>query len=295
MKQLLFGIFLFLTVFQSNSQTDTTVYDTTQYKKYDYVYLKEGGVRRGKITSFDSNTGLIVLEDEYGRTFSLTPMQYDYYKRDVLVPVKKRRKKRDLLPRKEDEFEFTVGLTPMWRNVNVNFTPDEYFINGNTGAAFVPVCLTIGAGKYFGRQHYVGVTGNLQMLTLSGGNYFDFGARYAFQYDRNETNTSLYLPVELKFHNYSDNYRFQANDTIFDPQGGFSTPVDYDLDLSMRSIGLKIGHGFGFMLSGKKSFALELFLARDFVLSQRFAAVNGRTPDTDLGVVSFGFSFRFNF
>lgn len=293
---LLVGIFFSISMI-SFAQKDTVMVDSVLYVKFDVVHFKGQAPVRGEITSFDTNSGLVVIIDEYGEMHSYTPLQYSSFEYDKLYKVRGQRKRsaKELLPRKENEFQFTVGLKPAWKSIRLDFTPDDYYVNALDGTAQVPILLTLGVGKYFTRRHYAGVNLDFAIFSLSGGSYFNFGGRYCYQYDGGKGNTALYVPVELKYNRYADNMRFTVNDTTDLFGNGPTYPGDLDLDYTLNTFGFTIGQGFAFMMNNKKSIALELFVSKDFILSEKYEGTDADDPKIDYTLSGFGFSVALNF
>ena len=282
----------------SFAQKDTVMVDSVLYVKFDVVHFKGQPPVRGEITSFDTNSGLVVIMDEYGITHSYTPLQYSSFEYDRLYKVRGQRKtsKKAVLPRKESEFQFSVGLKPAWKTIRLDFTPDDYYVNALDATGQVPILLTVGAGKYFTRRHFVGLNLDFAIASLSGGKFFNIGGRYCYQYDAGKGNTAFYIPVEVKYNYYADYMRFTVNDTTDLYGNGPEYPGDLDIDYKFGTFGFTVGHGFAFMMNNKHSFALELFLSKDFLISERYEGSTGTSdPKINYTFNGFGFAVGFNF
>lgn len=253
--------------------------DSNEVKYYDLVYLKAGGVLKGQILSFDEAGGGLVFKDLNGRTYSLSREEYKYFVEKQAFPVKKKKKPEEIRSRKEAEWELHAGLSLAYVNIQHEFTPDAYFVNGVESQADIPLCLKLGAGKYLDRRNYVGFTSELALMSQSV-NYLAAGVRLLHQYDAHKTNTAKYIPIELMFHHSQMSSNFGFADTAFDGQGGWSFPSYKDISFSSQSLMLSAGHGFSFILENKKAVSLEFSVFRNFFLSQSFDPILSTLPQS---------------
>lgn len=284
----------------AQAQRDTVIVDSVYYVKYDVVHLADKSSKRGTILSFDTNSGLIVIKDDYGRTYSYLPNQYTSYERDVLYKVRKKNKKNKVhLPRKENEWEFTAGLSAKFSFIYYDFVPDSYYLNAPDDVGPYLLAATLGAGKYFTRRHYVGLNSEIGLLRSPNESYFNIGARYCFQYDANKRNIATYIPLEVKYHHYSGDIDYSIDDTVFNYSAGsgysWQYPSTAPIDYRFNTIGFSIGHGFGFILSDKHSLNLELFVRKEYMISKRFVDATHGDPQGDFSFFTYGFSLLFNY
>lgn len=289
MKSFLKGVIICLfsaISFIASAQTDTTDYDV-----YDVIYLKKGGVLKGEIMSFDEPTGGIVFKDLQGRTYSFSREEYSYFKENQVFERKKKKTPAEIHPRKENEFEFGIGLSANFLTINEDFTSDDYYIQGSNGSAELPSCFDVSFGKYFSRKHYFGVTGDIELS--AGGSYFAGGGRYMHQYDANKGNVGLYIPIELKYTQFKSDLQYATSDTTFIP-GGYEYPTREVLELNMNTMALSLGHGFAFILNNKKSMMLEVAVVKHFVMSSSFPD-EALDPKATFSAVAFRFGAKFNF
>jgi hypothetical protein len=176
-----------------------------------------------------------------------------------------------IYPRKQDEFEITAGFRTTFINFNDNFTTDEYYLNSNGGTTDLPIALYVGAGKYFGRTHYLGINGEIALYSY-GQNYVSAGLRYCYQYDAHKGNIAYYLPVELNFFKSSYSQSFQVNDTTFyDGGNSYFYPSYEDLDFSITASSLSLGQGFSFIMKNKHALTVELALVKYFPFNITYA------------------------
>lgn len=251
-----------------------------QEETYDLVYLgdKQGYIK-GKITNLRDKDGYLVIEDKSGRVYTLGREDYEFYKRDI--PYKKKRKKKSVKngtsntdstsvrPRKENEFEVTIGISPY----------SVLFIDGTfdgttettTNNTLMTLIANVGVGKYFGRQHFLGVIMDYAILPnhyfgtgVEGKmkNYLAIGPKYKFQYDGYKRNTAWFLSLNGKL-NMMKGELYHQYET---PWGGTRGDLYFDEKHTTVSIGL--GQGVAFILNNKKSINLELSANRHFGLQQ---------------------------
>lgn len=254
----------------------------------DIIYMKDGRVLRGEILIFEEKDGDITFLDTYGRKYSITREEYKYFEENQVV--KDRRSKKDTLlrERKENEFEFSVGLSYGWYNPSSSFTPDELYLQNFNNNSFHPINLHAGAGKYFNRKHFIGINGEYSIIS-GASPVINLNGRYAFQYDAYKKNTACYIPVELGYTSLNNfTSFFVADSTTFNDY----RQVDYDVKTSAFNVGL--GHGFNFMLKNKHSFALEVLLYKYFILSESLQGEQLGTPTFSTSPIGGKLAFYIN-
>ncbi len=288
-------VFVLLTIFCFNTSASAQK-DTSDYLIYDVIYLKKGGTLWGEITSFDEVTGGIVFKDQYGKTYSLGRDDYDYFIQDkVVVNRKKKRAEKVIYPRKDGELAFYAGVTTEYANYNNNLTPDDYYLNsfGATNTS-IPIAFKFGAGKYLSRQHFVGLTAEVPLI--SDMKYFKAGLRYQYQYDGNKKNTAFYVPFELHYSNMKPIFLYDVADTTF-TNTGWSYPTQTEIPVTLNALDFNFGHGFQFMVQEKKSINLEFTFFKSFILSQQFTKPENapRVPNAVISNAGFKAALLFHF
>ena len=253
-----FFLFALLLTINSFGQTDTTKTEET----YDIIYLRDGSVLKGQILSFDPSDGDITFVDMKGVKYFLTSADYKSFQENVVKKKKRSDEKTfELKPRKETEFDISVGFSIPFFGISGEKQNSETLYVENFYRAYVPLCFNIGIGKYFGRQHFVGLNLDIAANTTAN-SFFTTSLRYAHQYDANKRNLALYIPIEAQFNHFRDvmPYRAAINDTSFFGDGGYSIsfPKTVDLDASFNSAGVSLGHGFSFILNNKHAISAEV-------------------------------------
>ena len=290
----------------ANAQVDTLQKDpTVKVEIYDVVAVyKEhrdgrGNIRqytselKGEILSYDATTGLLTFKGLDGKMYSFKSGEYKYFEYDKQFTSKV--KNTQVYPRKESEFEFSGGFRVSWVAIRDDFTADDYYVNSNGGYWELPVSIYLGLGKYFSRRHFVGISGEIPVL--SDGKFFSGGLRYAYQYDAHKRNVAFYLPVELQYFHVKTDARFQVNDTVYDPQSGgtvYYYPSDLNLEYKLSSLSLSLGQGFSFIMKNKHSLALELSLVRFFPFESKYLNLDRESPKTKFTGSGFRFSLIYN-
>lgn len=260
---------------------------------YDLVYLTKGGVLKGEILSFDEVSGSMVFKDVVGRKYSLAREDYKYYVENYVFPVR-RKKKFELRDRKENETEFSAGLSFHYLNYVNDFRSDEHYISGNDAVGDIPLSLKLSYGKYHSRRHYYGVNVDMGLLSYHK-NRLGLGVRYAYHYDGYKSNTAYYLPVELNYFRsrFSDDY--SVNDTLFDGNGGYEYPRVSSVETYLSGFNFQLGQGIAFIGKEKRSIALEIALIKQLVSFQRFDSEHSWDPNTAYSAVGGRFSLLYNF
>lgn len=306
MKRIITLAFMAILSLASNAQVDTLQKDpNVKVEIYDVVAVyKEhrdgrGNTReytselKGKILSYDASTGLLTFKGIDGRMYSFKSGEYKYFEYDKQFTSKV--KNTQVYPRKETEYEFSGGFRVSWLAMRDDFTADDYYVNSNGGYWELPVSIYLGAGKYFSRRHFVGVSGEL--VVLSDDNFLSGGLRYAYQYDAHKRNVAFYLPVELQYFHVKTDARFQVNDTVFDTQSGgtvYYYPSDLNLEYTLSALSLSLGQGFSFIMKNKHSIALELSLVRFFPFEPKYLNLDRQPPKTNFSGNGYRFSLIYN-
>lgn len=274
------------------AQTDTLSKDPNEIVEvYDVVAVyketQDGRGRtrsyvsqmKGEIVNYDETTGVLTFRDTAGRMYSFKSGEYKYFEYDKVFT--KKVKKVVLRPRKESGIELSAGFRASFISFTDEFTSDDYYLNSSGGATDLPISIYLGASKYFGRKHSVGVNGEIA-LTSYGNGYLSAGLRYCHQYDAYKRNVAFYLPVELSYFRSRYDESFQINDTIFDNTNGgtsYSYPGDLTLKTSLSAMSLSLGQGFGFILNDQHSLSIELALVKYFPFSTTFEATAQGAPN----------------
>jgi hypothetical protein len=225
---------------------------------YDVVHLKTGKILFGEILEFNQKDGDLTFRDEYNRMYSLSREMYDYFEEDKVY--QKRVKNVDSLvrARKIDELDFHVGLNTLMAGFDQGFSADEYYVQSYSNGLYfyTPICLSLGAGKYFQRQHYIGASIDLKAI---GGplSFTQYRAHYRFQYDGMKNNVARYIPISIGIQNTSDMEYFDVPDLTMPP---FPTTVRKEFEVNVSSLNLGIGHGFSFIGKDLHYFNLEILL-----------------------------------
>lgn len=279
-----FSLIAFMSLF-------TTAYaqPTTEPQTVDIIYMKDGRVLQGQILIFEEKDGDITFQDTYGRKYSITREEYKYFEENQIVKDRKSKRDTVVLDRKENEFEFSVGLSYGWYNPTANFTADAVYTDNFNNGSYYPINVHLGAGKYFNRKHFAGLNADFSIISTAAP-VLNINGRYAYQYDAYKKNTALYVPVELGFMSLTNSTSFFVPDsTTF---MGYKQ-VDYDVKTSAVNIG--IGHGFNFMMKNKHSFALEVLVYKYFILNESFqGTLEGGTPNFSTSPIGAKLAFYVN-
>ncbi len=236
---------------------------------YDVIYMKDGRVLKGEILIFQESDGDLTFTDLKGRKYSITRKEYKYFEENVRYQLRNN----DTIairPRKESEFEVTIGFTPY----SVILAEGEFEGSKETAVdnTLMTLCINVGVGKYFTRQHYLGVNLDYAILpnhyfgnSIKGklSNYFAAGARYKFQYDAYKRNTAWFLAAKGKFNAIKGDLSYQ-----YPNPWGSGTTSTY-LTEKHTTISMGLGQGVAFILNNKKSINLELSVSRHFTLSSK--------------------------
>jgi len=245
----------------------------------DIIHMKDGRVLRGEILIFEEKDGDITFKDIYGRKYSITRQEYVYFEENQLVQERKRKNDTIVKVRKENQFEFSVGLSYASFVPTTRFSPDAYYKDNFNNSSYFPISLQIGVGKYFNRKNFIGANINYALiggLTPS----MQTNLRYQYQYDAYKKNVACYIPVEVGFHTSNYSTSFFVNDSISIDQYSWTTQVDTKLNVKSGSIG--VGHGFNFMLKNTHSLGIELLIYKYFIFNQTFDPLPHANPTFEL-------------
>jgi hypothetical protein len=253
---LVFTLFLFL------ASNTILAQDSTQYEVFDVIYLKDNRILKGQILSYDSQLGGISFKDVYGRVYNFSREEYKYFREKEHFPIKVKKQK-GLYERKSKGLRYSLGLNTTYYYGLEKIETDVLNSRKETTGIGLGVYGTV--GKYFTRTHFLGATAEVGVMTSQ--QYYNFGARYNFEYDLRKTNVSKYVPIELKYQNmflqnsglpYTEVTPNSSSSGFYYPKAEFST------------LFVSVGHGFGFILKQGGSFNIELAYQRHFTLSQKF-------------------------
>lgn len=277
---------LFLTVF-----SNLFGQDSTRYEIHDVIYLNDGRILKGEILAYDSQLGGISFKDLFNRVYNFSRQDYKYFLENQSFPVKTKKKKVHR-ERKNRGIGYTLGLNTNYLYGLEKLDNDNLNSRRDTRGYALGISGTI--GTYFTRSHFLGANAEIGVLT-SQPRFYDFGVRYNYEYDRQKTNTAMYIPVELKYQNmilensgipYTEITPNSIINSYYFPKTEFS------------SILFSIGHGFGFILKNGGAFNIELSYQRHLTLSQRFYDLKsedavGYNPKFQVNGFRLGFSLSF--
>lgn len=225
---------------------------------YDVVHLKSGKVLFGEIIEFNQKDGDLTFKDQYNRTYSLSREMYDYFEEDKIYQQRVKNVDSLVRPRKIDEFDFHVGLNTLMAGYDQGFVADDYYLQSYSNGMYyyIPICLSLGAGKYFHRQHYLGAS--LDLKAIGDPSMFSqYNANYRFQYDAMKNNVARYIPLTIGFQRQTDLEYFDVSDMTMPPA---PTTVTKQFETTVSSLNLGIGHGFSFIGKDLHYFNLEILI-----------------------------------
>ncbi len=256
--------------------------NTTPSNTVDIIHMKDGRVLRGQILIFEEKDGDITFQDIYGRKYSITREEYNYFEENQFVKERKSKNDTIVKVRKENQFEFSIGLSYASYVPTTTFEPDAYYLQNYNNSSYFPISLHLGAGKYFNRKNFLGV--NLNYALISGGSpTFNTSLRYQFQYDAYKRNTACYIPVEFGYHSLNYSTSFYVSDSIVLGQNSWTDQLNTNVKISSLNFG--VGHGFNFMLNNTRSIALELLVYKYFTMNQKFEARPQGNPNFNLNAL----------
>ncbi len=280
-----FWLFILLFAFHLPSLGQT---DPSNVLICDVVYMKDGRILKGEILIFEEKDGDLTFRDLDGKKYSITRKEYKYFVEDKRYLVKGNYGDTiQIRPRKELEYEFSIGFSSTIIRLHQELISDENFFSTVENTYLdAPLSFRLGFGKYFTRQHFIGMVADLGVISESK-SYFGVGFRYVNQYDRYKKNVALYIPIELQFNSLSFDSEYRLNDPTGLPPNYnyFDLPIEKNQNV-INSLGLHLGQGFNFMLENKKAISLEFEFYKNFIISQKIGAIKGQTPNTTF--TSFG-------
>lgn len=287
-KSRLLCAFLFIASL-SISQTDSS-----QFNVYDIIHLKTGVIMKGEILSLDSNSGVIIFKDLFGRKYTFGREEYQFFEENVVIPIKKKKRAAKIYERKDNAYGFNVGISVEMINLNSNsFQPDSYFLNQRSYLGLTSN-LSVSFGKYIGQQHYFGGTAAMNINT-NDYKIAQFGARYTYHYKAENKNTVFYLPVGLQYQHISTAIPFDVNDTV-QVNGGWIYPKEITIPASLSSVQLSFGQGITWYLDNLKAISLEINLEKSLFLSHKIDHVaNHGTPSISFSTFTFGLGLWYHF
>jgi hypothetical protein len=303
MKGLLILTLLLLPAFLVKAQPDTLPKSPITAEIWDVVaiykeHTDSRGVTRkfthelkGEILNYDASTGLITFKDQDGKMYALKAGDYKYFEYDKQFTVKN--KQVVLRPRKSTGFDYSVGINMGYFNINQDFTPDEFYLNGFSSTADIPVSLRLGASRFLNAKSTVGLSAEYALL-MGDSRYFSLGARFQYLYNT-EKNASFYFPVAVNYSNYRFGSQYQINDTLFTDPTSWQYPASTDMDASVSAVELNIGQGISFALKNKHAFNVELLLMKQFVINQTFTTEETTDPKTAFGISGLKLGLSYNF
>lgn len=246
---------------------------------------------RGEIINYDESTGVLTFKANDGRMYSLRSEDYKYFEYDKEFTRKV--KQVVVKTRKEEGFEFSVGIAAGYFNIDHDFTEDGYFSNGFYSSADIPITIRLGASRYLNKNMQAGLVAEYAMI-IGDSKYFNVGGRFQYMYN-NTKNAAFYLPVEVKYSRYDFSSQYQVNDTTFIDEFSYEYPSRLDTRVTLNNVELCIGQGISFALKNKKSLSLEAMFVKQFVVSQKITSSNPLTPNSKFNVFGGRLSLSFNF
>lgn len=256
--------------------------NTTPPNTVDIIHMKDGRVLRGQILIFEEKDGDITFQDIYGRKYSITREEYNYFEENQFVKERKSKNDTIVKVRKENQLEFSIGLTYGTYVPTTTFEPDAYYLQNYNNSSYFPISLHLGAGKYFNRKNFLGVNANYALIS-GGSPTFNANLHYQFQYDAYKRNTACYIPVEFGFHSLNYYTSFYVSDTLDLGQNSWTQQLNTEVKISSLNFG--VGHGFNFMLNNTHSIALELLVYKYFTMNQKFEARPQGNPNFNLNAL----------
>lgn len=255
---------------------------------YDIIYMKDGRVLKGEILIFEEKDGDITFKDIWGKKYSITREEYNYFVEDKRYYVNKN-DTINIRPRKEKEIEINLGFSANYMVVDQQFTPDTNYVHAySTYNAFLPFCFKLGIGKYINRQNFIGLTADIPFSNGGMNSYMNIGARYFHQYDAYKRNLSFYIPVEFSFNTLSFSGNYQK----------YGTP-DWDIqnetaNHKMTSIGFSLGQGVSYILNNKKSVSVELIFTKNYIQKVTIEDLTRPEPKSKFKSNNFKFALFYN-
>jgi hypothetical protein len=153
--------------------------------------------------------------------------------------------------------------------------------------------MTVGAGKYLSRQHFVGLKADVKLLSALD-HFYSIGANYQFQYDGMKSNVAKYIPIRVNYGVRSSEEWVNIQDPTMPPNANY---IQERFDINMSSIGLEFGHGFSFIGNNKHSWNLEFCFFKNMVLTQSVSPLplGAAGPNFNYSQAGARLSLSFNF
>ncbi|MGB0850140.1 MAG: hypothetical protein ACPGTP_02740 [Bacteroidia bacterium] len=258
--------------------------DSANATTYDIVYLTKGGAVKGQILSFNEKEGSMVFKDLNNRTYSFSRKEYDYFVENQVLTEKKIK---NIRARKDEGYEVSLGFC-----LETFSGPEYQYTSQNSGGTtqyyLLPISLKVGVGKYIEKQHFVGATASLGMLTEAK-LYNNAGMRYAYIFTSDKRNAILYLPFEAKY------FRMATNQS--DSYSVNNVTEEKSFDLLVQSVGLSAGTGVSFIRADKKSISIEAKFTKHFTSELEISNVSeGMTVTSgEMRLASGSITLAYNF
>ena len=166
--------------------------------------------------------------------------------------------------RKKNQFGFIIGVNSGFQRMYTSLFTDTVQ-NGYLGHddCFL-YGLKLSGGWYFGENHFLGLSTNLNLIRDSG-YLIESGFRYMFIEPGYRNKVKFYVPIEM-------NYALLVSQV---QRRSFYYTDDNDLvltsefiDASFQNIGIQFGVGLSFLVANKQTLNLELSLVQQFGLQQ---------------------------
>ncbi|MFT5821625.1 MAG: hypothetical protein ACI8ZM_002879 [Crocinitomix sp.] len=254
---------------------------------YDVVQLTNGYLIKGEIIAFDKEDGDLTFVEVGGRKYFLGKKDYEYFEEDKEFRIKSQVKKKvDLHDRKETEFEFTVGVNVSYFSIGADLSGDNTIYTGFGDRNHSPICVNLGAGKYFTRRHFIGV--EVEAPIISDAKIVSANIKYKFQYDPYQKNIALYIPFGIE-------YTFLRSPIVpFDHNPDNSLKEEFDM--TFNAFGLSVGHGFSYIMKNKKALTIDFSLQKYFLVTEKFneAIPVSELPIADFSLLGFRFGMKIN-
>ena len=257
---------------------------------HDVVELKNGKILYGKMIALDNNY-VLTFKDEYNRMYYLSKEMYNYIEQDRTFQKRVRYYDSIVKPRKVDEFDFHVGLNPMFAGINNGFVADDYYVSSNSNGVYfeTPICLNLGVGKYFKQQHFVGL--ELDLKAIGGPQKFvQTALHYQFFYDAMKSDVGRYIPINIGLQNLTTIETFQVPDMTMPPLPNY---LDKDIAVNVQSLHLGVGHGWSFIGKDKHYWNLELLLYKG--LWSTYSYITNELTDPKLNYQTSGAQFKLGY
>jgi hypothetical protein len=229
----------------------------------DVIYLKDGRVLKGEIVSIDEADGKITFAGKNGKTIEIKRVEYEYYIEDERLNVKFS----DTLvinTRKTNEFEFSFGLSTSVFEMNGTVDPN-YNVSLGSSPWYIPYNIRVAAGRYFGRQHYIGLRLDYALGGLD--EYISPALKYKFQFDGYRNNRTWYATLEGKYEYAKD--EFMSLEEYISPDGEIAYAHPYRQQV-FNTFGVVIGPGYAYTFKNRKSFCVEATIFKNYALSNSF-------------------------